>query len=186
MKQPVFVYVDNSNIFHEGQRFAEKFRNEDRYGFRLHFPSFLSVLVSSEKPKEVVWGGSVPPPDDTVWSRLSALGVEPVLIPRGPGGENETVDNSIQLYMHRHVRKYRQSPGTIVLATGDGAGYHKEQGFLYDVEGFVKDGWALRLLSWRHSCHGKLQQFANANGEFVALDDFYDQFTFIEGGRRQV
>lgn len=49
------------------------------------------------------------------------------------------------------------------------------------MEGFVNDGWALRLLSWRHSYHGKLQQFAKANGKFVALDDFYDQFTFIEG-----
>src|SRR3984957_20751031 len=100
MKQPVFVYVDNSNIFHEGQRFAEKLRNEDRYGFRLHFPSFLSVLVSSEKPKEGVWGGSGPPPDDTVWSWLSALGVGPVIIPRGPGGENATVENWTRLKRH--------------------------------------------------------------------------------------
>jgi hypothetical protein len=73
-----------------------------------------------------------------------------------------------------------------VLATGDGAGYYKEQGFLYDVEGFVQDGWHLRLLSWRHSCHRKLQEFASAHGEFVALDDFYDHFTFIEGSRRQL
>lgn len=184
MKHPLCLYVDNSNIFHEGQRFAEKFKAEDRSKFRIHFQNFLNVAVTGDKPDEVVWGGSIPPPDDTVWTCLEALGVQPILIPRGPGGEHETVDNSIQLHMHRHVRKYRASPGTIVLATGDGAGYFKEKGFLYDVEGFVQDGWSLRLLSWTHSCNRKLREFAVAKGQFIPLDEFYAYFTFIQGGRR--
>jgi hypothetical protein len=47
----------------------------------------------------------------------------------------------IQLRMHRHVRKYRENPGTIVLATGDGAGYWQEDGFFYDVEGCRRRAW---------------------------------------------
>lgn len=86
--------------------------------------------------------------------------------------------------MHRHVRKYRANPGVIILCTGDGKGYYNDQGFLYDVEGFLKDGWNIEILSWTHSCHGKMKQFAEDNGLFIPLEEFYSSITFIQGGRR--
>jgi hypothetical protein len=180
----VCFYVDNSNIFHEGQRFAEQKAGERRQDFRIYFKNFVKLAVKEREVKEVVWGGSVPPPDDTVWAFLrEELGIEPELLPRAAGGEHETVDHLIQLRMHRHVRKYRESPGTIILATGDGKGYYQEDGFLYDLEGFVEDGWGIELLSWEHSCHRKLREFAENRGRFISLDAHYDQITFVKGGR---
>jgi hypothetical protein len=179
----VCLYVDNSNIFHEGQRFAEQNKGEARNDFRIYFRNFISLLVGGRPLKEAVWGGSIPPQDDTVWGYLRGLGIEPDLIPRSTTGENETVDHRIQLLMHRHTRKYRQSPGIIVLSTGDGKGYHEEEGFLFDVEGFVADGWGLEVYSWAHSCHGKLRQFAEQKGKFVPLDNYYEQISFIRNGR---
>jgi len=180
----VCFYVDNSNIFHEGQRFAETSVGEDRYAFRLYFRNFVTLAVQSRPVREVVWGGSIPPPEDTVWGFLrDELAIEPELLRRADGSEQETVDHLIQLRMHRHVRKHRANPGTIVLATGDGKGYYQEDGFLYDVEGFVADGWGIELLSWEHSCHGKLREFAENHGRFVSLDKYYNQITFIKGGR---
>lgn len=178
----VCLYVDNSNIFHEGQRIAEKVLGEPRRDFRLYFRNFVQLALNGRLLKEVVWGGSVPPPKDTVWDYLKGMSIDPDLIPRA-GGENETVDHLIQLRMHRHARKYRKNPGVIVLATGDGKGYHFEEGFLYDIEGFVQDGWAVEVLSWEHSCHGKLKEFAEKNGKFISLDGYYDHITFIQGGR---
>ena len=180
----VCFYVDNSNIFHEGQRLAEKSMGEDRYAFRLYFPNFVALAVQSRPVREVVWGGSIPPPDDTVWAFLrEGCSIEPELLRRADGGEQETVDHLIQLRMYRHVRKYREDPGTIVLATGDGKGYYQEDGFLYDVEGFVEDGWSIELLSWEHSCHGRLKEFVEKNGKFISLDAYYNEITFIKGGR---
>lgn len=180
----VCYYVDNSNIFHEGQRYAEDKMGEDRHAFRIYFRNFVQLAVQDRPLREVVWGGSVPPPDDSVWTYLKDdLGIEPDLLNRANGGEQETVDHLLQLRMHRHVRKHRNSPGTIVLATGDGKGYYQEEGFLYDVENFVQDGWAIELLSWEHSCHRRLREFVENHGTFISLDQYYDQITFIKGGR---
>jgi len=179
----VCLYVDNSNIFVEGQRVASKFIGESRSDFRIYFSNFIQLALGGRPLQEVVWGGSIPPPKDSVWGYLRSLSINPDLIPRA-GGENETVDHLIQLRMHRHVRKYRERPGVIALATGDGKGYHVEEGFLYDVEGFVQDGWGLEVYSWEHSCHGKLKEFAEQHGKFVSLDPYYEQITFVQGGRR--
>lgn len=180
----ICLYVDNSNIFHEGQRVADQFAKEDRNSFRIYFRNFVDLAVNGRTVKEVVWGGSIPPPDDSVWAFLKGeIKIEPDLLPRAKGGEHETVDHLIQLRMHRHIRKYRGNPGTIVLATGDGSGYFQEQGFLYDLEGFVSDGWGIELLSWNHSCHKTLRKFAEDKGEFISLDSYYNQISFIKNGR---
>ncbi|MDA0574098.1 NYN domain-containing protein [Burkholderia gladioli] len=184
MKSPVCVYVDNSNIFHEGQRFASEKRGEDRYAFRLHFARFIDLVTGGQAANEIVWGGSTPPTTDDVWRRLGERGIQPHLIPRAASGENETVDHVIQLQMYRHARKYGSTPGTMVVCTGDGKGYDNEEGFLFDVEGFVKAGWQLRVVSWTHSCSARLKDFANRYGKFVALEDHYDDVTFLQGGRR--
>ncbi|MBI5773561.1 MAG: hypothetical protein HZA89_07450 [Verrucomicrobia bacterium] len=177
------LYVDNSNIYIEGQRVAEKFVRETRTDFRIYFPNLIKLLTGKRPVKEVVWGGSTPPESDDVWGFLrGTLHIEPDLLKRA-GGENETVDHLVQLRMHRHVRKYRHAPGTIVLATGDGKGYHREEGFLYDIEGFVADGWQLEVASWEHACHKKLREFAEKHGKFISLDQHYYEVSFIRNGR---
>jgi hypothetical protein len=183
----VCLYVDNSNVFHEGQRFAEQQKSEDRYAFRIHFRNFIELATNGRHLQEVVWAGSIPPPEDSVWKYLEQQlgpGKKPDLIPRSTSGENNTVDHLIQLRMYRHARKYRQSPGTIVLCTGDGKGYSKEEGFLYDLESHADDGWAIGVLSWNHSCHGQLRKFAQDKGVYIPLDDHYESISFIQGGRR--
>lgn len=176
------LYVDNSNIFIEGQRLAGK-KGENPPDLRIYFRNFMQLAVNGREIKEAVWGGSIPPANDNVWQYLRDRNIEPDLIPRSSSGENETIDHLIQLRMHRHARKYRTDPGIIVLATGDGKGYADEEGFLFDLEGFVSDGWGIELLSWDHSCHGRLQQFAEQHGRYIPLDTFYDKITFIKNGR---
>src|SRR5712691_3423926 len=175
-------YVDNSNIFVEGKRYAEK-RGEQKGDFRIYFRNFVLLAFGNRPVKEVVWGGSITPKNDEVWNYLKDISIKPDLIPRSKTGENETVDHLIQLKMHRHIRKYKTNPGTIVLATGDGKGYYKQDGFLYDLEGFIEDGWGIEILSWEHSCHGELKKFAKKYGRFVRLDDYYESISFIKNGR---
>ena len=38
----------------------------------------------------------------------------------------------------------------------------------------------MEILSWRHLCNQRMRRWAEANGVFVALDDFYDAITFLE------
>ena len=43
-----------------------------------------------------------------------------------------------------------------------------------------KRGWRVEILSWAHSCNQRMRQWAQENGVFVALDDFYESITFME------
>jgi hypothetical protein len=134
----------------------------------------------------MVWAGSGDLETEKVFSALREKGVKLLIIPGTEGGENETVDMAVQLYMYRHARKYRDTPGTIVLCTGDGKGYSKEEGFLFDVEGFILDGWRLVLYSWDSVCHDALKAFARKHGTYLSLERFYDAITFIQDGRKSV
>lgn len=183
MKKPVCIYVDDSNIYIGAQTVAAQ-HHEDPHAMRLAFDHFLYLITKgSLEFDELVWGGSMPPETEGVWDSIRKQGIEPELIPRKEGGEYNTVDQAIQLMMYRHARKYRDAPGTIVLCTGDGAGYHHEKGFLYDVTGFIEDGWDIVLYSWDIICHKQLKQFAREHGEYVKLEDYYKSVTFIKHGR---
>ncbi|MFD2672167.1 hypothetical protein [Marinicrinis sediminis] len=183
-EKPLLLYVDNSNIFIEGQRLAAH-KGESRFDLRIHFSNFLYMVSKGTFDfSEVVWGGSTPPESDKVWKKLRKKGIKPDLIQRSSEGESETVDHILQLSMHRHTRKYKKNKGTILLCTGDGKGYNKEEGFLYDIKGLVEEGWEFVLFSWTHCCHDELREFAKQKGVYIGLEFFYDQITFIKNGRR--
>jgi hypothetical protein len=182
-KQPVCIYVDNSNIFIGGQQVA-KARKEDPDHFRIDFNNFLHLITHGNMAfDQMVWAGSGTPDLEEVFNRIMNEKIDLQLIPRSESGENETVDQAIQLSMYRHTRKYRQAPGTLILCTGDGKGYHEEKGFLYDLQGFIEDGWQLILYSWDKICHKRLKQFARNAGEYIPLDKYYSSITFIKEQR---
>ncbi len=83
----VCLYVDNSNVFIEGKRIAETLIGEDGPSFRLHFRNFIDLATHERELREVVWGGSIPPPEDSVWKHLEGIGVKPELIPLSKRGE---------------------------------------------------------------------------------------------------
>lgn len=182
-KKPVCIYVDNSNIYIGGQE-AAKIRHEDPAAFRIAFNHFLFLITHGDMSfDELVWAGSGPPEMEEVFKSVISRGVDLQLIPRPSGGEYEMVDMAMQLSMYRHHRKYRETPGTIVLCTGDGKGFHEEKGFLYDVKGFIEDGWILNLYSWDAICHHGLKAFARQHGHYVPLEQFYHSITFLKDGR---
>ena len=53
-------------------------------------------------------------------------------------------------------------------------------GFHADLERMRRRGWRIEVLSWRHSCNRRMREWAEENGRFIALDDFYDSVTFLE------
>jgi hypothetical protein len=74
----------------------------------------------------------------------------------------------------------------MVLCTGDGKGYSREEGFLYDVKGFIEDGWRLVLFSWDDVCHHSLRSFVEKRGTYESLEKYYEAVTFIKDGRRSL
>ena len=183
----VFIYWDNSNIFHEAQRLAEE-RQEGpgaRYRVRVQFEYLLRLAHADREIERAIAAGSVPPEMRQLWNRIESLGVKVQLFDRGdPGrGEQDVPDRILQLRMLEDTVDYNGDPGVVVLLTGDGAGYLEGAGFHSTLERMHRRGWRVEILSWAHATNQRMRRWAEANGVFVPLDDFYESITFLEPSR---
>ena len=183
----VFIYWNNSNIFHEAQRLAEE-RDEGadaRYRVRIHFDNLLRLAHADRPLAKALAAGSVPPEMRQLWNRMESRSVEVQLFDRGSPdrGEPEMPDRLLQLRMLEDALDYNGDPGIAVLLTGDGAGYLEGAGFHSTLERMHKRGWRVEILSWARACNQRMRRWARENGVFVALDDFYGAITFMELSR---
>ena len=179
----VFIYWDNSNIFHEAQRIAEEEEEgpDARFRVRVHFENILRLAHADRPVEKALAAGSVPPEMRQLWNRMDAQGLSVHLYDRGaPGrGEQEIPDRYLQLRMLEDALDYNGDPGIVVLLTGDGAGYLEGAGFHSTLERMHRRNWRVEILSWAHSTNPRIRRWAEANGIFVSLDDFYDAITFL-------
>ena len=183
----VFVYWDNSNIFHEAQRLAEEQAEGSgaRYRVRIHFENMLRLAHADRPLEKAVAVGSVPPEMRQLWNRMEAGGMSVYLFDRGSPdrSEQEMPDRVLQLRMLEDALDYNGDPGIVVLLTGDGAGYLEGAGFHSTLERMHKRGWRVEILSWAHSTNQRMRRWAEANAIFVPLDDFYEAITFMVPSR---
>jgi hypothetical protein len=183
----VFIYWDNSNIFIEAQRLAEEHGEgpDARQRVRIHFDNMLRLAHADRSVQKAFAAESVPPEMRQLWNRLESNGVEVQLFDRGSSehGEQEIPDRVLQLRMLEDALDYNGDPGIVVLLTGDGAGYTEGAGFHSTLERMHRRGWRVEILSWAHSCNQRMRRWAEENGVFVALDDFYEAITFMEPSR---
>ena len=183
----VFIYWDNSNIFHEAQRLADE-RNGTpgaRHLIRIQFDRMMDLARADRPVERAVAAGSVPPEMQQLWNRMESSSVKVQLFNRGwaGGSEQEMPDYWLQKCMMEDGFDYLDDPGIVVLLTGDGAGYLEGAGFHATLERMHKRGWRIEIMSWAHSCNQRMRRWAEENGVFVALDDFYDSITFREPSR---
>ena len=75
---------------------------------------------------------------------------------------------------------YIEDPGAIVLLPGDGTGYTEGGSFHRTLDRMRRKGWRVEILSWSHSCNLRMRRWAEENGAFIALDDFYHSITYLE------
>ncbi len=129
----VFIYWDNSNIFHEAQRLAQERREgpNARYRVRINVDNILRLAHADRPLKKAFAAGSVPPEMRQLWNRMESKGVEVHLFDRGESarGEQEMPDRVLQLRMLEDALDYNGNPGIVVLLMGDGAGYLEGAGF---------------------------------------------------------
>jgi hypothetical protein len=180
----VHIFWDNSNIFHSAQQVADQREGMlARRGLRLQFDQLFELARASRHVASAFCVGSVPPELDVVWKRLRTIGIEVELFERGAQSRREqAVDQALQVRMLR--AGYLPEPAVAVLLTGDGAGFDEGTGFGADLARLRQRGWGVEVLSWEHSCSRKLRSWAESEGEFIPLDDYYESITFTEGLRR--
>ena len=179
----VFIYLDNSNIFISAQEAAAEREGEAaRSRVRIHFRNLLALAHAGRPIERAIAVGSIPPELCQMWNRLENEDVEVQLLERGAlQGSEQGVDQVLQTIMLRDTVDYNGVPGIAVLLTGDGSGFVDGVGFHADIERMHGRGWDIEVLSWRHSCNRRMREWAEENGKFIALDDFYNSITFLEG-----
>ena len=180
----VFIYWDNSNIFHSAQELAEDRGGEgdSYYRLRINFSNLYKLAAADRPVVRASATGSIPPALNALWNVLEGQGVKTDLFQRGEDtpSEQDVPDERLQLAMMRDAFKYKHEPGTIVLLTGDGRGYDEEKGFFKTIEDVHSLGWRIELLSWNHSCYQRMKEWVQDHGTYIALDDYYDSVTFLK------
>ena len=185
--EEVFIYWDNSNIFIEAQRLAEiKDKGPGaRQRVRIHFDNMLDLARANRTVEKALAAGSIPPELRQLWNRLESDDMKVALFDRGSidRGEQDSPDRILQLKMLEDALDYSGNPGIVVLLTGDGAGYYEGAGFHRTLERMHNKNWRVEILSWENSCNQRMRRWAEDNGVFIALDDYYESITFLESSR---
>lgn len=76
------------------------------------------------------------------------------------------------------------APSTMALLTGDGAGKQLGEGFLSDLKRIKeKFGWNIEVYAWETTCNRYLKDYAEQNGKFIKLEDYYEYITYIQRDR---
>ena len=177
--KPVFIYLDDSNIYIAAQQVAvEKEGSEVQGRVRLCFENLFELACAGREVGRAYAVGSVPPELDTLWNKLKDAGLRVDLQQRGglSGGE-QGVDQTLQLRMLEDG--YDNNPGIVVLLSGDGKGFSQGEGFYATLDRLYKRNWGIEVISWKHSCSRAMREWAEDVGVFVALDEYYDQVTFL-------
>ena len=184
----MYIFWDNSNIHYAGLNQVLPFKEPgaDPSRYRTYFKGLLDLVVNGRDIDEIYFSGSVPPKNDALWNAVKRLGITPSLLPRSmTDGEADTTDHVLQLALLRLALDH-PVPDTIALLTGDGAGLNKGEGFLSDAIRLAGKGWKFEVYSWDAACNRYLRKFAENGGRYIRLEDYYENITFIEGGRQTV
>ena len=171
---PELVYVDNSNVFIEGQRVSAvqsgMARNiyeamEHRildYTYRIDFGRLHDLISGPDKCniKRCMLFGSVPPPNDSLWDIARNAGFDVIKEERNFQNREKRIDTGIVSAMVRdaHTIADRESD-TITLVAGDGD-------FVPPIRQLVEDGFNVEVAFWEHASR-ELRESAT---KFVSLD----------------
>ena len=180
--EKVFIYWDNSNIFISAQEIAaEREAGSARYRVRLDFRNLLELAHAGREIEHALAVGCIPPELRHLWNHLENDGIAVQLMDQGAiQSRDQTADQTLQAAMLRDALDYSATPGIAVLLTGDGGGFADGAGFHADLERMRNRGWRIEVLSWRHSCNRRMREWAEQQGIFIALDDFYESITYLE------
>ncbi|WP_031405288.1 NYN domain-containing protein [Geobacillus vulcani] len=181
----VHIFWDNSNIHIVGRNHVMKeFEpEEDQKLFRIYFKN-LFLLAHRNRPIGSAYVVGSIPPNSNLWGHVRRLGVTLELLERSASNKEVGVDQTLQVSMFREAVKNNGHDHTFVVLTGDGAGKKLGKGFLNDLELIKNMGFNVEVISWKHGTHRDLKEFAQNNGLFIPLEDFYYNVTFIKEKRR--
>lgn len=169
-----YVYVDNSNVFIEGQRASAVAQGmavniydatDNRivdFRYRMDF-SRLHKFAAGDDPERIrraMLFGSRPPHNGDLWSIARAAGFEVVVEDRSIGNREKKIDTGIAVAMIKDAYTLvERNQDTITLVAGDAD-------YVPVVRTLVGDGCKVVVMFWDHASRelkSECSQFVNLN-----------------------
>ena len=176
-----FIYVDNSNVFIEGQRvaavkngYALDMQDANRRrifdsSYRLDFGKlyhFISKNGNSGAERAVLFG-SRPPPNDSLWAVAESAGFEPRIEDRNASNKEKKIDTGIVTAMLKDSYKEADaSKDQFVLVAGD-------SDYVPAVQDLIENRFEVTVIFWRHAS----QELKNACSRFTEMDTHFSELS---------
>jgi uncharacterized LabA/DUF88 family protein len=185
----LFVYVDNSNVWIEGQHVqavrlglaadpadAARRRITPRWAYDFGRLYELACPPAEQIGRSILFG-SRPPPNDSLWERARAEGFEVKVFDRNAANKEKQVDTSLATLMvedcYQYMKPERHDMAVLVAGDGD---------FIPPVRSVQGRGLKVRVAFWRHGTSRELREAAD---EFLELDPYFDRLTRVPGSGRR-
>lgn len=175
-----FTYVDNSNVFIEGQRVSAVARglaanildamNRSIIDYQWNLDYGALHDIACGQPDEIgaayLWGS--PPPGDSFWRMVERYGFRVKTYDRNAAGKEKKVDVAIA---HRVTKDaysgvIRRGVDEITLVSGD-------KDYVPVVQDLVAYGHVVEVLFWNHAS----RELKEAASQFISLDGYLDALT---------
>jgi len=173
-----FIYIDNSNVFIEGQRVAAvrngkaldmadaQTRGVFHHDYRLDFGKLYRFLASNGDPAvgRAVLFGSRPPPNDSLWAIAKSEGFELAIEDRNAENREKKIDTGIVTAMTKDAyTRADKSADMFTLVAGDGD-------YVPVVRTLVEDGFTVNVTFWDHAS----RELQNTAGSFMPMNPHFD------------
>lgn len=175
-----YVYVDNSNVFIEGQRVSAvaKGMAPNIYeamnqrvldtGWRIDYGSLYDFVCGgdiSQVGSARLWGSI--PPGDSFWEMVERKGFEVFKFERSPAGKEKKVDTSIAYQLGKDAHTIIDpTHSEITLVAGD-------KDYVPAVEDLVSDGFRVTVFFWGQAA----QELLDVASDYTCLDPYLDLLT---------
>lgn len=170
----LYVFIDDSNIFIEGQRTASRREAADPSAsarFRIDFGRFLEWVAEGRTLADVYLVGSRPPDTDSFWEVLPKVGIRPKIFDRQAGRE-KGVDHDLVAEMVETAVLKEKSDAALVLVAGDGD-------YRSTLDRMNSKGWKLEVYFWTSGCSPLIKN----TPWYINLDPHFKEFCFYEPWR---
>lgn len=178
---PVHLFVDWSNLWYAMREEARR-RGDPELSVRVHIAHLRDVLAGGRDVETAVLVANRAIPGPVIDHLRAAFTVE-FVEPGRISGREQAGDELLQNALYRTILRRSGASGTVVLATGDGAGWREGRGFCEALAAAARTGHAVEVAAFTCSLNEHLAELARHLGAMVPLDPFYDAITFLEGRR---
>ena len=168
MKEKIHLFVDNSNVLHEGRRLSmtRKLRRPRRgsdldQAYEIDWGKFLHLVKEDDKrilADDPYLYGSRPPPNDSVWERIRNDGYDVQVFDRNIRNKEKGVDMKLGLDVAERLFTI-EGGQTIVIAGGDAD-------YLPVVATARERAWKVEVWFWSNAA----TVLKNAADRFYELD----------------